>query len=105
MMLLALVSVGWLTYDSASAVDWQEIADDNKPIPESEQAEVNMDDPGYEIYADNCLSCHGDDLSGGAAGPGLIGSDHDPVEDADIAVNGRGDIRADRFEGSDEEMK
>src|SRR5699024_4186495 len=35
MMLLALVSVGWLTYDSASAVDWQEIADDNKPIPES----------------------------------------------------------------------
>jgi len=105
MMLLALVSVGWLTYDSASAVDWQEIADDNKPIPESEQVEVNMDDPGYEIYADNCLSCHGDDLSGGPAGPGLIGTDHDAEEIEDIAVNGIGDMPADIFEGSDEELK
>src|SRR5690625_3638125 len=105
MMLLALVSVGWLTYDSASAVDWQEIADDNKPIPESEQVEVNMDDPGYEIYADNCLSCHGDDLSGGPAGPGLLGSDHDAEEVEDIAVNGIGDMPADIFEGSDEELK
>src|SRR5690625_1498373 len=105
MMLLALVSVGWLTYDSASAVDWQEIADDNKPIPESEQVEVNMDDPGYEIYADNCLSCHGDDLSGGPAGPGLIGTDHDADEIEDIAVNGIGDMPADIFEGSDEELK
>src|SRR5699024_4093189 len=53
MMLLALVSVGRLTYDSSYAVDWQEIADDNKPIPESEQVEVHMDVPAYEFYADN----------------------------------------------------
>src|SRR5699024_12509261 len=92
MMLLALVSVGWLTYDSASAVEWQEIADDNKPIPETEQVEVNMDDPGYEIYADNCLSCHGDDLSGGQPGPGLIGTDQDGEEIEDSGVKGSGDM-------------
>src|SRR5699024_9993436 len=80
MMLLALVSVGWLTYDSASAVNWQEIAEDNKPIPESEQVEIDMDDPGYEIYSENCLSCHGDALEGGAAGPELIGTDHTAEE-------------------------
>ncbi|HLR60183.1 MAG TPA: c-type cytochrome [Pseudogracilibacillus sp.] len=104
MMLLALVSVGWLTYDSASAVNWQEIAEDNKPIPESEQVEIDMDDPGYEIYSENCLSCHGDALEGGAAGPELIGTDHTAEEIADIAQNGIGDMPPDMFTGSDEEL-
>lgn len=104
MMLLALVSVGWLTYDSAAAVDWQEIADDNKPIPESEQVQIDMDDPGYEIYSENCLSCHGDALEGGAAGPELTGTDHTAEEIADIAQNGIGDMPADMFTGSDEEL-
>ncbi len=47
MMLLGLISVGWLTYDSASAVDWQQITEDNQPIRPSEQTEVDVDDPGY----------------------------------------------------------
>src|SRR5690625_7433862 len=97
MMLLALVSVGWLTYDSSSAVDWQEIADDNKPIPESEQVEVNMDEPGYEIYAENCLSCNVVDLSGGLAVPGLISTDYDDDEIEYIEVNGIDEFDTDKL--------
>lgn len=104
MMLLGLVSVMWLTYESASAVDWKQIAEDNKPIPASEQASVDEDDPGYEIYSSNCLSCHGDTLEGGAAGPSLIGTEHTAEEFADIAQNGTGDMPADMFTGSDEEL-
>lgn len=104
MMLLALASVMWLTYESASAVDWEEKAEMNKPIPPGEEAQIDTEDPGYEIYANSCAGCHGDSLEGGA-GPALIGIDHSSEEIADIAVNGIGDMPADVFQGSDEELK
>ena len=43
-------------------------------------------------------------LEGGAAGPALIGTEYDAEEIADIAVNGVGDMPADMFQGSDEEL-
>lgn len=104
MMLLGLVSVMWLTFESASAVDWEQISEDNKPIPPSEQVAIDEDDPGYEIYSDNCLSCHGDTLEGGPAGPNLMETDHTADEIADIAQNGTGDMPPDMFTGSDEEL-
>ncbi len=104
MMILGLSATMWLTYESAAAVDWKQIAEDNKPIPESEQMEVDMDDPGYDVYANSCLSCHGDSLEGGAAGPALIGTEYSGEEIKDIAVNGVGDMPADMFDGSDEEL-
>lgn len=104
MMLLALVSVMWLTYESAAAVDWKQIAEDNKPIPEVE-AEIDQDHPGYEIYANSCISCHGDALEGGAAGPTLIGIDLSPEDVATIAVEGIGDMPPGLFTGTDEELE
>src|SRR5690625_4468902 len=62
MMILALAAVFWLTYESASAVDWEQRAESNKPIPPGEGLEVDESHAGYEAYKDNCLGCHGYDL-------------------------------------------
>lgn len=104
MMILGLASVMWLTYESATAVDWKQISEDNKAIPPSENS-IDQDDPGYEVYANSCIGCHGDSLEGGAAGPTLIGIDATAEEIADIAQNGIGDMPADMFTGSDEELE
>lgn len=104
MMLLALTAVIWLTYESAAPVDWKQIAADNQPIPPSDLA-IDTDDPGYEIYANSCASCHGDALEGGAAGPTLIGIDRTVEEIAEIAVDGVGDMPPGMFDGSDEELE
>ncbi len=107
MMMLGLSAVMWLTYESASAVDWEKRAEDNKPVLASE-IDIDEDDPGYEIYSNNCMSCHGGALEGGPAGPTLIGTEYDKEEIMDIAVNGiEGDpgMPADIFDGTDEELE
>lgn len=104
MMILALASVVWLTYESASAVDWKQKAEDNKPVPPSEIA-IDTEHPGYEIYENSCLGCHGDSLEGGASGPTLIGIEYTDEEIADISVNGMGDMPPGMFSGSDEELE
>src|SRR5699024_4505598 len=104
MMLLGLASVMWLTYESASAVDWEQRAENNKPIPPGEEVELDTDDPGYEIYANSCAGCHGDDMEGGA-GPALIGIDESADEIAKIAVDGIGDMPPDQFQGDDDELE
>lgn len=104
MMILALAGTIWLTYESAEAVDWKQIAEDNKPIPPGEEVEIDTDHAGYEVYANSCISCHGDSLEGGAAGPTLLGIERSGEEIADISVNGVGDMPAGIFAGSDEEL-
>ncbi|MGE6630205.1 cytochrome c551 [Bacillus sp. NPDC077027] len=48
---------------------------------------------GEEIYQQNCIGCHGKDLSGGG-GPSLkeIGSKYSESQLADIAQNGKGSM-------------
>ncbi|WP_085992043.1 menaquinol-cytochrome c reductase cytochrome b/c subunit [Oceanobacillus senegalensis] len=104
MMLLALVSVIWLTYTSASHVDWEARAEANKPVPES-SVEVDTSHEGYEVYQNSCASCHGGELEGGAAAPTLVGIEYSAEEIADIAVNGMGGMPAGIFQGSDEELE
>ena len=104
MMLLALVSVIWLTYESAAHVDWKEKAETNKPIPPGEEVQIDTDDPGYEIFANSCAGCHGDALEG-ASGPTLIGIDDTKEDIMKIAVDGIGDMPADVFQGTDEELE
>src|SRR5690625_4048985 len=104
MMLLGLVSVIWLTYESAAAVDWEEKAEMNKPIPPGEEVQIDTEDPGYEIYANSCAGCHGDSLDG-ASGPALIGIEASKEDIATIAVEGIGDMPADVFQGTDEELE
>lgn len=102
MMILGLSSVIWLTYESASAVDWEQRAADNKPIPPSS---IDTSDPGYAVYESSCMQCHGGSLEGSPAAPALIDLDHSAEEIADIAVNGIGSMPADQFEGTDEELE
>src|SRR5699024_9514893 len=105
MMLLGVVSVIWLTYTSASAVDWEARAEENKPIPAGEEVEIDTADPGYEAYENSCMSCHGGELEGSPSAPTLIGVEYTAEEIEDISVNGIGAMPADIFEGSDEELE
>ncbi|MFD1849521.1 menaquinol-cytochrome c reductase cytochrome b/c subunit [Oceanobacillus bengalensis] len=104
MMLLALASVVWLTYTSASHVDWEARAEMDKPIPESEVA-IDTEHDGYAAYEASCMSCHGGNLEGGPAAPTLVGIEYTAEEIADIAVNGIGGMPAGIFTGSDEELE
>ncbi|MBD1222599.1 menaquinol-cytochrome c reductase cytochrome b/c subunit [Virgibacillus halodenitrificans] len=104
MMLLGLAAVMWLTYESSSHVDWETRAEANKPIPPS-AIEIDKEDPGYAIYEGNCMSCHGEDLTGGPAAPALIGTEHSAEEIAKIAQEGIGSMPPDQFQGTDEELK
>ncbi|OZU90124.1 cytochrome C oxidase Cbb3 [Virgibacillus indicus] len=102
MMLLALTSVIWLTYESAANVNWEQRAEANKPVPAS-NVEIDTEHPGYAIYENSCLSCHGGELEG-TAGPSLVGIDYTPEELATIATDGIGSMPPDQFTGSDEEL-
>lgn len=104
MMLFGFLGVSWLTYQSASHVDWEARAEANKPIPAS-TVEIDKDDPGFAVYESNCMACHGDALEGGAAAPALIGTDHTPEEIATIAREGIGGMPAGIFKGTDEELE
>lgn len=59
---------------------------------------------GEELYQQNCTSCHGSDLSGGA-GPSLenVGDDYDASEIVDIIQNGKGSMPAQNVEQGDAE--
>ncbi|AUJ23271.1 MULTISPECIES: cytochrome c551 [Virgibacillus] len=58
-----------------------------------------------EVYQDNCLSCHGADLSGGNA-PALtdVGSKYSSDEIADIIKNGKGSMPAGMAKGDDVQL-
>lgn len=103
MMLLGLAAVSWLTYESASAVDWEARAEANKPIHPDELV-VDESDPGYEAYENNCMTCHGDNLEGSSAGAPLIDTEYGADEIKTIAEDGIGDMPPDQFEGTDEEL-
>lgn len=102
MMILALTSVVWLTYESAAAIDWKTRAETNRPI-HPDHFSIDTDDPGYEPYKNSCAMCHGDSLEGISAPP-LLGIDYTADEIADISVNGIGTMPADAFKGTDEEL-
>ncbi|MDL4840815.1 menaquinol-cytochrome c reductase cytochrome b/c subunit [Aquibacillus rhizosphaerae] len=104
LMLLGVVSVIWLTWEAADHVDWEAKAEQNKPIPET-AVEVDTEDPGYAVYENSCLQCHGDSLGGGAAAPSLIGIEYTVEEIKTIAVEGIDTMPAGQFQGTDEELQ
>ncbi|WP_445612565.1 c-type cytochrome [Geobacillus sp. YF-1] len=102
MMLLTLAAMIYLTWESVVTHDWKKAAEQGKI-----RAEVKIDTnaEGYKIaQANTCTSCHGQNLSGGA-GPSLIGTGLKPEEIAKIAKQGRGNMPAGVFKGTDEELK
>ncbi|ASS86328.1 c-type cytochrome [Anoxybacillus geothermalis] len=102
MMLLALASIVYLTWESVVTHDWKKAAEQGKIRAE---VEIDTNAEGYKIaQANTCTSCHGQNLSGGA-GPSLIGTGLTPEEIAKIAKEGKGSMPGGIFKGTDEELK
>lgn len=100
-MLLAIASVFYLTWESVAHHDW-EAAKKQGAISD---VEIDKNSDGYKIaQAQTCTSCHGGELSGGAAAPSLADSKLSAEEIADVAKNGKGSMPA-VFKGTDEELK
>ncbi len=61
LMILAVMAVIYLTWESADQHDWEAAAQ------QGEIAEIDTEAEGYEIYSSqaSCIGCHGDNLSGG----------------------------------------
>ncbi|MGM9928162.1 MAG: c-type cytochrome [Bacillus sp. (in: firmicutes)] len=101
-MLLAIVSIFYLTYQSVAMHDWEAAKKQGEIVL---GPEINQEDPGYAIYEQSCVGCHGGNLEGGAAAPKLFGTGLTAEEIADIAVNGVGSMPAGMFKGTDEELQ
>lgn len=103
LMLLGVASVIWLTYESVAGVDWEERA--AYSVENVPDVEIDEEAPGYQVYSQNCLSCHGDSLQGNPGmAPGLVGIPYGADQIKDIAVNGIGQMPANQFQGTDEEL-
>lgn len=104
LMLLGVLSVIFLTWESVDQHDWEAAAQQGAI---EDEVEVDESAEGYEIYQtqDSCIGCHGGDMQGGAAGPNMFESDYDTEEVMDIIQNGLNDMPAGQFEGSDEELE
>lgn len=103
MMLLTLAAIIFLTWESVVTHDWEAAAEQGKIRAE---VEIDKNAEGYKILeANTCLTCHGENLQGGPAAPSLVGTGLSPEEIADIAKNGKGNMPAGIFKGTDEELK
>lgn len=103
-MLLAVISTIYLTWESVAQHDWEAAAEMGKM---TEEADINMDAEGYQIYSSqaSCIGCHGDTMAGGAGGPSLLETEKSPEEVADVILNGQGAMPGGLFEGTDEELQ
>jgi len=105
-MLLAIVAMFYLTWESVANHDWAAAEAQGKIV---EKVEFDKESEGYKIYSNAaCINCHGDNLQG-AVGPTLMNTGHTADEVKEIAVNG---IKKDgkvamppAWEGSDEDLQ
>jgi len=101
LMLLSIAGIFYLTWESVATHDW-EAAKKQGAISD---VEIDKNSDGYKIaQAQTCISCHGGELSGGAAAPSLLDTKMTAEEIADVAKNGKGNMPA-VFKGTDEELK
>ena len=102
-MLLGLAGIVFLTWQSAAHHDW---AASKKQGAIVQGAEIDKESEGYQLLtANGCISCHGGELTGGAAAPALVDTGLSPEEISKIAVKGRNAMPPGMFKGSDEELK
>lgn len=102
-MLLGFAGVVYLTWEATAHHDWKKQKEQGKIRA---FVELKKEDPAYKLLQTNtCLSCHGDNLEGGAAAPSLQNSGLKPEQIAEIAVKGQKAMPAGVFKGTDEELK
>ena len=92
LMLLAISATVFLTWQSVVTHDWAAAEEQGKI---KEEADIDTSAEGYKIYQEQgCISCHGDNMQGGAAGPSLVDNGLSPEEIAKIAKEGKGEMPA-----------
>nr|WP_219914545.1 menaquinol-cytochrome c reductase cytochrome b/c subunit [Thalassobacillus sp. CUG 92003] len=104
LMLLGVIATFWLTYESVSEVDY-EARGEKYGVSENADVEINTDDPGYALYENSCMNCHGEQLQGSGDYPSLLETEKSVDEIKNIAQNGIGEMPSGLFEGSDEELQ
>lgn len=103
-MLLTLASMVYLTWESVVNHDWAASEAQGKIVLD---VEIDQESEGYKIYAGSaCITCHGDDLKGGAGAPALTATTFDAKGIANIAHNGTesGLMPAGLWTGNDEDL-
>jgi menaquinol-cytochrome c reductase cytochrome b/c subunit len=103
-MLLALAATVFLTWESVATHDWAQAERQGKIVA---KVDIDKASAGYKIASANtCITCHGENLSGGAGAPALVGTGLSAAEVAKIAKEGKGGkMPAGIFKGTDEELK
>ncbi|WP_173916310.1 menaquinol-cytochrome c reductase cytochrome b/c subunit [Halobacillus sp. Marseille-Q1614] len=104
LMMLGFIATFWLTYESVSHVDYAERSEQYAVDVEAEETEIDTEAAGYEIYQNNCASCHGGNLEGQGNYPALLDTQLPEENIKDIAQNGIGEMPEGIFEGSEEEL-
>lgn len=104
MMLLVLISMFYLTWQSSINEDWQAVSQQGEI---TNKIEIDKSAKGYKIATDQgCVTCHGANLQGEGIGPSLVGTDKSVKEIMDIAVNGiPPNMPAGVFQGTDKQLK
>lgn len=101
-MLLAFASIFYLTWESVTNHDWEQAEAQGKIV---EEVEFDETAEGYELYqGSSCIGCHGDQFQGGLGLP-LTDTGLSPEEITKIAHEGIGEMPADQWDGSDEDLE
>ena len=70
----------------------------------SKEAAIDTESDGYKVFKEQgCISCHGDNLQGGSAGPSLVDNGLSRKK-LKIAVKGKGQMPAGIFKGNDKQL-
>lgn len=100
-MMLAIVSVFYLTWESTISHNWKQSEEQGKIV---KQVEIDKSSAGYKLFSQNCSSCHGQSLDGGI-GPALVGKNLTPAIVESMATKGGGNMPPGVFKGSDADLK
>lgn len=105
MMLLATISIFYLTWESVETHNWEQISQQGEiSTGETPKVEIDKSSDGYKIFSNqSCVTCHGENMQGGQ-GPPLVTTDKSAKEIKNIAKNGIGSMPPGQFKGSDKKL-
>ncbi|TCP31626.1 menaquinol-cytochrome c reductase cytochrome b/c subunit [Scopulibacillus darangshiensis] len=103
LMLLSLISIIYLTWESSVSHDWAKSEEQGKIV---KKVDIDKSSEGYKIYSSqSCVNCHGENLEG-KVGPALVGKNIPAQLVEKVAVNGiPPKMPPNAFKGSDKDLK
>lgn len=105
LMLLAIASIFWLTYESVSNHDWEAAAKQGAIV---EERQIDTSHQGYEIWLQqgSCIGCHGENMQGNpGVAPSVFEHDYTKEEIMKIIVEGVPGMPGGLFAGTEEELE